>query len=112
MACMQIQEEREGKERKRKKKSFPTKPCRTTIHVPSRKEEDVETNPMIRREHQYTHQSQRHTPPEFGGVADTLASALHEPVAFSVFLNCTKPKMPSRLINNHKHIIVKLLQSP
>jgi hypothetical protein len=55
MACMQIQEEREGKERKRKKKSFPTKPCRTTIHVPSRKEEDVETNPMMRRERQYTH---------------------------------------------------------
>ena len=107
MACTQIQDKREGKERK---KSFPVKLHQTTICVSSREEEDTK-NLTMQWKHQYNYRSQPHTQPEVGRVADVLVGALHALTTF-LFFNYTKPKMPLRPINNHKQTMRKLLQSP
>jgi hypothetical protein len=95
-----------------KEKSFMAKLNRTIIHAPFREEEDVGTNPMMRRKRRYNHQSQSHAPPEVGGATDALVNALHMLAAFSFFFNSIKLKMPPRPINNHKQTMRKLPQNP
>jgi len=57
MANMQSEEERKGKERKkrRKEKQFWVKPRRAPIHAPPKEEENAETNQMMWYNHGYNH---------------------------------------------------------
>ena len=102
-----------SRKKEKKEKLFLAKPHQTTIHASSKEEKNAETNPMMRWKRQYNHRSEPHTSFKVSGAANALASTVHVPTAFlGFFCNCTKLKMPSRPINNHKTNHGKITTKP
>jgi len=102
-----------SRKKEKKEKLFLAKPHQTTIHASSKEEKNAETNPMMRWKRQYNHWSEPHASFKVSGAANALASTVHVPTAFlGFFCNCTKLKMPSRPINNHKTNHGKITTKP
>jgi ribosomal protein S10 len=82
------------KEKRRGEKQICAKSERTTIHASFKKEEDVETNQMMRWKHDYDHQNQSHT---------LRRSVWLVPTTFFFFILLVKiTKIPLRLNNKKK----------
>jgi len=91
------------KRRKRKKeKQFHVKPRRTIIHAPSKEEEDIEINQIVRQNQGYNHRSQPHMSPK-----DDRATNVCEACVIN-YLFCTKLKSKLNKSNGKGNVVIIL----
>jgi hypothetical protein len=97
MASTQSYEEIKGKERG--KKSFSTKPCRTTIYAPSRKEENTETNQMMRRKCHYNDWSHPHVLSKVDELSCWHVLCTHQQLFFNYLYKIKNAQNQSTITN-------------